>query len=133
MMMRLDRDEAGADGLIAQCLSSLPSALEVTSALLARHPERASSVEDLSRCVEYAQQVQATGIPRYPSPLPKLEGWPTEEDVQRREKRVAFNADLAARLELSLCVFGTFVSLVVRDLGVKAGDPLDKDCRALPP
>lgn len=124
-MMRLDGDEAAANAAITRCMAGLASSLEVTEALLARRPESASSVPDLPRCLEYARLVRAQGLPRCDCPPPQYaESYPSEEDILRRGKRVAFDADVAARLELCLCVFGTFVSIVARDGGVAPGDPL---------
>lgn len=122
--MRLDRDQDRASDLVAASMAHLPAALEIASALLARHPERAASIRDLDRCLEYARQIHATGLPRHQRPEPRrAEGSPDDEEIRRRDDAIAFDRDVAARLELCLCVFGTLVWQVTRD-GLAAGDPL---------
>ncbi len=113
--MRLERERADAERVIARSPASLAPALALVTAILERDPEHAPAVADLEPCMGYAHAVEERGLPPYEGPMPERQGWPTPEDVELEEAYVRSRADVAARLELCLCVLGTFVALYARD------------------
>lgn len=117
-MSRIDGCTASARLAIAVGSSQLASSFALVDALV--KPAGASPT-DLDACLAFARSFVERGLPTYTGPVVAMAGWPTDEDIRREEARLAFEEDLAARIELCLCVFGTVAACSVRDHGTPAG------------
>ncbi len=129
-MMACEHAMRATNKIISVRWPQLAPTLALVRALLARHPSRVSSVPELSRSLDEAEALAASGParPTFDGPKPELrEGWPNDEDVARSKAMAAFEEDLASKLDLALCVLGTFVARCARDdLAPAQGDALEQ-------
>lgn len=110
--MRISTQHEQAVALLMERWPLLAPAHDLAAALRERHRDLAAQVADLDRALDDAGSLVAThgGFPVYQGLTAALQGWPTQEDIDREEARANFFSGLAARVDLALCILGTFVA-----------------------